>query len=64
MILVDFRLPPKTLPIEKETSGNYNTHIDSFACQIIDKLQQNGFRIWFKAINRDRFLSNEHLAFF
>ena len=63
-IPIDFRFPPKILYIEPMPNGNYNQQIDEIASHIRDVLQNNGFRIWFKATDGDKFLSSDHDDFF
>lgn len=64
MVSVDFRYTQKILHIEKASNGNYNDHIEDIASKIINIIQSNGLKVWFKATDGDRYLSDDHLTFF
>ena len=64
MIPVDFHFPPKLLYIEKAPNGNYNKTIDNIASTIIEIINKNDLRVWFKSTDGDRYLSNDHEVFF
>lgn len=63
MIPIDFRYPPLDVHIEKESSGSYNDNIDKIAKHIKISLICNGFNVWFKATDGDRYPSQEHKDF-
>ena len=64
LVPLDYRLPPKILHIKIEKNGNYNDKIKKIADTVRNVLQSNGFRVWFKATDGDRYLSSEHSTFF
>ena len=64
MIPSDFRFPSLILHIEKESNGNYNINIERIANYIKIALISNGFNVWFKATDGDRYLSQDHIIFY
>lgn len=64
LIPLDYRLPPKLLHIEKWCNGNYNESLDEIAENIKNTLILNGFNVWYKSTDGDRFLSNDHELFY
>lgn len=64
LIPLDYRLPPKLLHIEKWCNGNYNESLDEIAENIKNTLILNGFNVWYKSTDSDRFLSNDHELFY
>lgn len=45
-------------------NDNFNKKIDEFTSNIRKELQNKGFKIWFKATDGDRYLSDNHCDFF
>lgn len=64
LIPTDFRYPPIILHIEKESSGFYNDNIEKIANFIKVCLICNGFNVWFKATDGDKYPSQDHTNFF
>ena len=64
MIPIDFRLPPKVLHIEKWCNGFYNDFIDEIAENITNSLINNGFKVYYKSTDGDKYLSNDHEVFY
>ena len=58
------KIPTKIFHIETRPNGSYNKEISDLTKEIMTKLENSGFRIWFKATDGDTGLHCEHKLFF